>query len=310
MAQYSAPQPTTAQDPVPPPQEPPAQEPPPPAAAPPPPEQIEAVQEGLSLPLKIILAAALLKAIGVERTGPGNPFDLELINVSKLTRKAVAAWLAEMLKIFKVDVSDSSPSMSPAALETRISQIATKWASDHEREARQRLQILTPAEEAAEHDRWATAAAKTLATQLQSEASMAVARTLEPLGEDGKPATVYKVWMTRSDSRVRTAHRDLHGQIRGLDEPFVSWPITFQMLKYPGDPSAPLRQTIGCRCFLWFGWGPDAEAIASSLRADVAMFDKQPPTVASGDADTELLACGHERADAMLLMERRACGHA
>lgn len=282
------------------------QPPPPPTAAPPEPAQIEDLQQGLSTPLKIILAAALLKAIGGERSGPGLPFDVELVNVSKLTRKAVIAWLSEMARIFKVDVSTSSPSMSQAALETRISQTASRWASEHERETRKTFASLPASEEADAHDRWAEAAAKTLATQLQSEASMALAKMLEPRDADGNILTVYKVWMTRSDSKVRNAHRDLHGQIRGLDEPFMTWPITHQMLKYPGDPSAPLRQTIGCRCFMWFGWGPDAEDFAETLRADNESFDKQPNPIMSGGSDFTVLACSTSYRDMMLLLERAA----
>ncbi|MGA0604861.1 phage minor head protein [Phenylobacterium sp. VNQ135] len=66
--------------------------------------------------------------------------------------------------------------------------------------------------------------------------------------EAGKIAesAVRKVWRDASDLRVRHTHRVMDGQSVGLRETFVS-PSGARLL-YPGDPSAPAAERIGCRC--------------------------------------------------------------
>lgn len=66
--------------------------------------------------------------------------------------------------------------------------------------------------------------------------------------EAGKIAesAVRKVWRDASDLRVRHSHRVMDGQSVGLRETFVS-PSGARLL-YPGDPSAPAGERIGCRC--------------------------------------------------------------
>lgn len=56
-----------------------------------------------------------------------------------------------------------------------------------------------------------------------------------------------KTWWTRRDERVRPAHKDVHGDRKSLDEPFMvgGFPMMF-----PGDPTAPPHLTINCRCAL------------------------------------------------------------
>jgi hypothetical protein len=57
---------------------------------------------------------------------------------------------------------------------------------------------------------------------------------------------ITKVWRSAGDSRVRHTHRALNGKGIGIDEMFLS--PSGAMLRYPGDPMAPINETSGCRC--------------------------------------------------------------
>lgn len=56
-----------------------------------------------------------------------------------------------------------------------------------------------------------------------------------------------KVWETRDDSRVRSPHREVDGEVRDLSMPFYVDGIP---MLFPGDPSAPADLVCGCRCSL------------------------------------------------------------
>lgn len=64
---------------------------------------------------------------------------------------------------------------------------------------------------------------------------------------------IKKVWddvgIYSGPHQVRHSHRELNGQERRLDEPFVS-PVTKALMMFPGDTTlgAPGREVIGCRC--------------------------------------------------------------
>ena len=58
-----------------------------------------------------------------------------------------------------------------------------------------------------------------------------------------------KTWVTRKDSKVRTAHQFLEGKSVGFGEGFA---VGGNMLRFPGDPLAPPSLTYNCRCRLRF----------------------------------------------------------
>lgn len=58
---------------------------------------------------------------------------------------------------------------------------------------------------------------------------------------------VRRQWVSAGDARVRHSHRGLDGDVVGLDEAFVS--PSGARLRFPGDPSAPAAERIGCRCY-------------------------------------------------------------
>lgn len=58
---------------------------------------------------------------------------------------------------------------------------------------------------------------------------------------------VTKKWRNSAGNRVRDTHRALGGQTVAFEAKFVS-PSGAQLL-YPGDPSAPARERVACRCW-------------------------------------------------------------
>jgi hypothetical protein len=59
---------------------------------------------------------------------------------------------------------------------------------------------------------------------------------------------VKKRWHSAGDSRVRHTHRVLNGQPVGMDDVFQS--PSGALLRFPGDPRAPISEISGCRCRL------------------------------------------------------------
>ncbi len=84
--------------------------------------------------------------------------------------------------------------------------------------------------------------ARTEIGSASNQATMALARDRVAAGAD-----VEKVWLTIQDGRERQTHHDANGQARDLDEPFD---VGGAELMQPGDPSAPLKEIINCRCAL------------------------------------------------------------
>lgn len=65
---------------------------------------------------------------------------------------------------------------------------------------------------------------------------------------DIDPDEVIQEWLTAGDERVRSSHADMHGQKQPLGQPFISG--DGNELDYPGDPNAPAKEVINCRCVL------------------------------------------------------------
>lgn len=61
-----------------------------------------------------------------------------------------------------------------------------------------------------------------------------------------KLGAVWTIWRTRHDSRVRETHRELDGQSVPFGGRFVT--VTGALLRWSGDPQAPIEETAGCRC--------------------------------------------------------------
>lgn len=60
-----------------------------------------------------------------------------------------------------------------------------------------------------------------------------------------KEDEIVRTWRTSVDGRERDTHRALNGQDRKWNEP---WTTPNGTLRYPGDPLAPAKETIQCRC--------------------------------------------------------------
>lgn len=56
-----------------------------------------------------------------------------------------------------------------------------------------------------------------------------------------------KEWVTQHDSRVRSSHVAADGQVVPVLSPFIVGGYPMQV---PGDPVAPLSETINCRCYV------------------------------------------------------------
>lgn len=76
-----------------------------------------------------------------------------------------------------------------------------------------------------------------------------------------------RVWNTAHDARVRDSHARMNGQERKFGEQFLSGAGV--PLRYPGDPNAPIGETINERCVLSTRFAP-AEATAKRLAAFLA----------------------------------------
>lgn len=92
---------------------------------------------------------------------------------------------------------------------------------------------------------WQRAAARTLSTRIAAETAL----SMRPEVDAAARVPHRIVWISRGDHKVRASHRRLHGKHRKPGSAFKVWP-TGQRLEFPGDPRAPLDETINCRCSL------------------------------------------------------------
>lgn len=101
--------------------------------------------------------------------------------------------------------------------------------------------------------------ARTEASRAWNTATLAAARAVTG---PGRP--MVKQWITRHDKRVRTAHDQVDGQVKLLAEPFT---VAGVPMDAPGDPTAPARLVVNCRCRL---------AVAPELRAAASESQTSP----------------------------------
>jgi hypothetical protein len=92
------------------------------------------------------------------------------------------------------------------------------------------------------NERSALTNARTMVTAAQNGGRMEGMRRAEDMG-----IVLKRVWMSADDGRVRSAHRELDGQTRDMEEPFVN---AIGKIMYPGDPSADPANVYNCRCTL------------------------------------------------------------
>lgn len=110
-----------------------------------------------------------------------------------------------------------------------------------------------------------------------------------------------KTWLTAGDGDVRQSHKRLHGEIVGIDEKFSNG------LLYPGDPSGPPAEVIGCRCDLIAGEEPQSQPVQNAPRYDILRangdtgnFDDDGAVPAAPEKIGEIQAFTPEAARAML----------
>lgn len=106
------------------------------------------------------------------------------------------------------------------------------------------------------------------ATSAHSSISNAAAEIINNRLGHGFPSTgstLKKVWVSRSDTRVRDLHVKLHGRTIPFDADFWRWPHTGERLRWPGDSEAPPDATIGCRCITMLTWATQDE-VSSTIR--------------------------------------------
>lgn len=82
--------------------------------------------------------------------------------------------------------------------------------------------------------------ARTEVGSAQNAATLSIARDREAQGE-----RLIKTWTAIDDHRTRPSHADADGQARPIGDPFN---VGDALLMHPGDPSAPLKEIVNCRC--------------------------------------------------------------
>ena len=98
-------------------------------------------------------------------------------------------------------------------------------------------------------------AARTQKAQETSAALAAILATTAAIETSKKTAwdvsglSYENTWVSRGDSLVRHSHARLNGTTLPAGEAFVG---DYGLVRFPGDPNAPLQETANCRCRLKF----------------------------------------------------------
>lgn len=217
----------------------------------PPPEELERESTKLNTAVKALIALALAKQLASPSVPQGPDVDV-------LGKAAVVTALVFLMasRKYNVDLDVVYGPVGRAAHTQTLADTASKWSRDHS----STLGFLVPTVK--KRRAWEEAAAQSLTTSVMSQMLSDIADEMNTNVRPGR--RVKKVWMTRGDHRVRHSHVRLHGSSHHLRTPFRAWPVTGQKMMYPGDKSAPLSETINCRCFMWLTRGT-AQQIQQSV---------------------------------------------
>lgn len=229
-------------------------------------EQDASVERLLPVATAAIEAALALPPFDVPPPPPGVEAGVKLAIIATLIsmlssasrRRGTPSTPAE-----QAEVEPLAEKLTPPVVDE-----AWQWAVEYARsldEAGTKSGV-TPAQRASR----SKALARTLATRATAESALALAHTI---------SMPFKVWISRGDGGVRSTHRTLHGHPVPMDKPFRVWP-NGQVLDFPGDPRAPIRETANCRCLLIFA--ETEEGVADALAP--ADLDKAFALAASLDA--------------------------
>ena len=222
--------------------------------------------DGLSFLQKALIIAAVVYAYRLLRSTPkryGSEIDLD-------------------------DIEDFDIDAMSEDIGEDIARLATKHAEQHlstitKRERKKNPDVTDPEirETFRSNSAWSNAAARTSTTETAAQTAI----DLLPYVEDMTGEKHELLWVSRGDHRVRKSHRRLHGKVRKFGKPFKISPAG-QPLRFPGDPLAPLGETINCRCSLLlvparqardamdvFGVDEENWDVIDSLRASVGWVD-------------------------------------
>jgi len=115
---------------------------------------------------------------------------------------------------------------------------------------------------------WSDLVGRSAATRAASEIAVSMSDPIQKVLE----TELVKVWLSRGDSRVRPLHRKLHSQTARMNEPFWQELGTGRELRYPGDPKAPLDQTVNCRCHLFLARADERREAEDVFHLDDSEF--------------------------------------
>lgn len=94
--------------------------------------------------------------------------------------------------------------------------------------------------------------------------------------EASKSGFQYKVWLTRQDDKVRQSHTNADGQARPLYDPFS---VSGHAMMHPGALTAPIEETVNCRCTMLFTNEPNPAAMLEFGVTDEVLSDLRDASV-------------------------------